>query len=201
MSAEVYALSLWQPWAYAVCHLGKRIENRSAWHEGTPALSTARRLVGSRILIHAAKGSGTRAEFTAAIEWMLRGRLAEGAAIRGPVALECSGRDSQGPYHYWQPAASLPRMALVARATLAAVVHTTIDGHRWDAQEDVCKLCGGQVRHPVLSAPPRCPKADPWAIPGVGLVLADVETLPAPVRYAGRQGWFRVPASAIGGAR
>ena len=40
------ALTLWQPWAHAVAHLGKRIENRP-W-KPWPAV------IGTRVAIHAA---------------------------------------------------------------------------------------------------------------------------------------------------
>lgn len=48
------ALSIRQPWAWAILHAGKDIENRT-WHP--PAW-----LVGRRFLIHASKGC-TRAEY------------------------------------------------------------------------------------------------------------------------------------------
>lgn len=41
------ALTLWQPWAHAICYLGKRIENRS-WHP--PG-----RQIGQDLAIHAGK--------------------------------------------------------------------------------------------------------------------------------------------------
>lgn len=53
--ASVKALTLWAPWAWAVMHLGKRIENRAdkgMWRGGG-----AKRLVGSWLLIHAGAAS------------------------------------------------------------------------------------------------------------------------------------------------
>lgn len=47
----IVALTLWAPWAWAILHLGKRIENRpdkSIWRSGG-----ARRLIGKWLLIHA----------------------------------------------------------------------------------------------------------------------------------------------------
>ena len=41
----MYALTLWQPWCYAMSHLGKRVENRP-WHP--PAW-----LIGQRFALHA----------------------------------------------------------------------------------------------------------------------------------------------------
>lgn len=56
------ALSIRQPWAWAILHAGKDVENRD-WSERYPALHEARRLVehaiqneGGEFLIHAAKG-------------------------------------------------------------------------------------------------------------------------------------------------
>ncbi len=169
------AISLWQPWAHAVCRLGKRIENRASWHEGTPQLATARRLVGKPILIHAAKAGGTRQDFASALGFVVR--------IVGEAAF-----DAATP-----PGVPLPRMALVARATLADVAITLTSGHRTADHRlrnngPPCLLCGADYS---VGA---CPKADPWAQPGVGLVLADVVPLVAPVPYPGRQGWFDVPA-------
>lgn len=43
--APMYALTLWQPWCYAMVHLGKRVENRP-WHP-------PRWLIGQRIALHA----------------------------------------------------------------------------------------------------------------------------------------------------
>lgn len=49
---ELMALTLWPEWAYAVCHLGKRVENR-------PWAPTERQLrPGERFAIHAGKSVG-----------------------------------------------------------------------------------------------------------------------------------------------
>ncbi len=55
------ALTLRQPWCFAITHLGKRVENRT---QRPPAA-----LVGKRIAIHAAKGVHPEYE-AAAVEWM-----------------------------------------------------------------------------------------------------------------------------------
>ena len=55
------ALSIRQPWAWAILHAGKRIENRS-W-----SLPEAMR--NKRVLIHASKGC-TRDEYTDAVEYI-----------------------------------------------------------------------------------------------------------------------------------
>ena len=54
------AITLWPEWAWAICHLGKRVENRT-WHP-------PRELIGRRLAIHAGahvggrKGSAATAE-------------------------------------------------------------------------------------------------------------------------------------------
>jgi hypothetical protein len=53
------ALSLRQPWLYAVLYLGKHVENRR-W----------RRKVEGDVLLHAAKGC-TQKEYDAAVQWMV----------------------------------------------------------------------------------------------------------------------------------
>lgn len=47
------ALTLWPEWAWAICHAGKRVENRT-WHPG------ARLAVGARLAIHAGAHIGGR---------------------------------------------------------------------------------------------------------------------------------------------
>ncbi len=59
MSFPTRALSLRQPWAHAVVHGGKRIENRTAWSDSS---------YRGALLIHAAKGM-TVAEYTEAVAW------------------------------------------------------------------------------------------------------------------------------------
>ncbi len=187
------ALSLWQPWAHAVAHLGKRIENRGAWHEGTPALAVARKLVGKPILIHAAKGCGARRDFVAAVDAILDIKLPRPRDLDDMEALLRGFCDSVSDPC---PRPALPRMALVARATLADVAVTWGGGHRESLRggrrSPPCSLCGAECAPTVP-----CPKADPWAQPGVGLVLADVVPLATPVPYAGRRGWFDVPEAVV----
>lgn len=58
------ALSIRQPWTWAILHAGKSIENRD-WKESSPSLSQARALVrsGERFLLHASAAM-TRKEQT-----------------------------------------------------------------------------------------------------------------------------------------
>lgn len=59
------AISVRQPWAWALIHGGKDVENRNKAPIGT------RQLIGHRIQIHAAKGM-TRDEYENALDYMLR---------------------------------------------------------------------------------------------------------------------------------
>ncbi len=68
------ALSLWQPWAYAVSHLGKPLDNRP-WKPW-------RSVIGQRIAIHAAMGHGTKADFDRAAAFI--GRVARVDIDRDP---------------------------------------------------------------------------------------------------------------------
>lgn len=186
------ALTLLQPWAWAVCHAGKRVENR-AWHNAPGLLAVARSLVGQRFAVHAAAGTGTRAEFHAATLDLCRRWGDEGIAAaqsRPPVVSEWGD---------WRPAPSLPRGAIVATARLDAVVRTLSGGHRGMPARIECDLCGQAIPDDGSG---RCPAADPWAIPGtVGLILADVRVLPVPVPAKGAQGWWELPDGAPCGAR
>lgn len=70
MNLPPFALTLWPEWAWAICHLDKRVENRT-WAPG------ARLPVGSRLAIHAGKyigGTlGATDEGVEAVRFMARG--------------------------------------------------------------------------------------------------------------------------------
>lgn len=87
------ALSIRQPWAWAILHAGKDIENR-VWQPRNSAL----RFRG-RVLLHASKGC-TRKEFDEACEYMY---VLVGASPIGELA-------------------ELPRGAIVGAMTIADVV-------------------------------------------------------------------------------
>lgn len=55
MSNSIKAISIRQPYPWAIFHAGKDIENRD-WNDRHPSLYMARQLLGKRILIHAGKG-------------------------------------------------------------------------------------------------------------------------------------------------
>jgi hypothetical protein len=69
------ALSIRQPWAWAILFAGKDVENRD-WRDSYPGLHEAHRLIedaivedGGEFLIHAAKGM-TKAEYEDALDLM-----------------------------------------------------------------------------------------------------------------------------------
>lgn len=188
------ALSVHQPWIEAIClpeptepgaPRPKRIDNRDTWQERHPAITVARKLVGSRILLHASLSVGKREEFGMACEVIV--------SIMGPANIVPRLVTPNRARVAWPPASSLPRGALVAWATLADVVTTTPDGHRTEVNphgRSACRLCGARTNAP-------CAKPDPWASPGIGLVFADVARLPAPIPFTGRQGWFNVSVDVV----
>lgn len=187
---QVKALTIRQPYAWAICHAGKRIENR-AWLKAPSLLAVARRLVGQRIAIHAAAGGGKRDDFDDAAEHVIARCRGVEVAKLPPVFQRIGAR--------WALDAEAPRGAVVAVAMLADLVLTKPGGHRFDLDGVRCLACGLLP----ISATPACPAADPWAIEGtVGLILADVAALPRPVPYKGGQGWWEIPdGAACGGAR
>lgn len=188
---QVKALTIRQPWAWAICHAGKRIENR-AWLKAPSLLAVARRLVGQRIAIHAAAGGGKRDDFDDAAEHVIARCRGVEVAKLPPVFQRIGAR--------WALDAEAPRGAVVAVAMLAAVVRTLPGGHRATPARIECDMCGQAI--PDDGSGP-CPNADPWAIEGtVGLILADVAVLPRPVPYKGGQGWWEIPDGvACGGGR
>ena len=95
------AISIRQPWAYAILHLGKRVENRD-WR-GPPSYR-------GPLLIHAAAGC-TREEYELAAHWMRSKGLASWPrwSDKGPPRLP--------------PLAELDRGGFVARARLSYVIN------------------------------------------------------------------------------
>lgn len=186
------AISLRRLWAWAVSGVRLRDKKRSAerspgklyenreWFRAPGLVAQARAQVGKQILIHASL-TCTRVEYDYAMR-----------AIRGAGLIQ--------PHE--QPAREdLPGGVLVARARLVEVVRTLPDGCRVPhpgSPLHPCLLCG-QVRLRDLNIP--CPKADLWAIPDqVGLVLADMEPLPALVPAKGALGLWQVDDDALADA-
>lgn len=107
------ALSIRQPWCWAILNAGKRVENRD-WR-GPPSFRGV-------FLLHAAKGC-TLDEFE-----------------DGVFAIE---QARGGPTLPIPPLGSMPRGAIVGRATIfhGGVVRTHSDGHRVGPGPN-CQLCG-----------------------------------------------------------
>lgn len=107
----IACISIRQPWAWAILHGGKRIENRVSpdpW----------RSRVGQRIYIHAAKGC-TRDEYDDAASF-----------IEDAIDLAAGTSLGRRP----PPLAELPRGALVGTAKLVAVKHyldPTVAADEW----------------------------------------------------------------------
>ena len=116
------ALSVRQPWAWAIIHAGKDIENRT-WH----AVDSGRMRVG-RIAIHASKGL-TQAEYREAADFM----LALGVRCPAPCDLLRGGiigavdvidivKTSTSPWFQPAPIASRPRGLVLANPQACAYV-------------------------------------------------------------------------------
>lgn len=102
------AISVRQPWAWAILSAGKRIENRT-W-------ATAYR---GPILIHAAKGC-TREEHYEAASWMARLGLAH---VPGYVTKQLALAGATFPA--MPPMGDLPRGRIIARARLVDCVRAS----------------------------------------------------------------------------
>jgi hypothetical protein len=157
------ALSLTQPWAFCILHLGKRIENRTAWKGCS---------YRGPILLHAAKSVGTREDFDATVEQI--GEIVGGDSwpvavdVRSMVEKFAIDRDYKngGAWHRWMPAPGLLRGGIIGRARIVGVVR---EGER------------------VADERQRA-----WWFGGFALVLADVEPLPF-VPWKGALGLFEIP--------
>lgn len=100
-----FALSVRQPWAWAIIHAGKDIENRS-WSNSTALLRTALAFRGE-VCIHASKGM-TRDEYEGALDvfhdcgvinWPKPHELERGGII-GTVEVVDVVRKSQSPWFF-----------------------------------------------------------------------------------------------------
>jgi ASCH domain len=166
------ALSIRQPWAWAILRAGKRIENRE-WR-APPSYR-------GPLLIHASKGC-TRDEYEDAA-YAIRNILTP------PRIAHFGGL------------ADLERGGIVGRCNLVDAVWTLPNGCRVAPSRSPigmsCVLCGVAYQEPARRA---CSKADPWAVPGsIGLILADVEPLPF-LAWKGALGIFDVDDVALSDA-
>lgn len=161
------ALAIRQPWAYAVLHLGKRVENRD-W---------AGCAYRGPVLLHASKTLVLR-EFDEAVDSIqsileTSGGMAPSsptfAAFYDMVRLHPPG-DKLGS---WRPAPTLPLGGIVGRARIVGTVNAKT------------QTSGG------LKA-----QLSPWYAGGFALVLADVEPLPF-IPWKGSLGFFDVPDEVV----
>jgi hypothetical protein len=171
------ALSLWQPWAHAVVHLGKRIENRTAW--------TGCSFRGP-FLIHASKGVGTRDDFDDAVETIIDVvRPAPGTEratmVHKFADMQIGGRGYHHAEGHWVPSPDLPRGGIIGAAYLEGVVTNEEDFARYVEEK------GAQAEQQRA-----------WWFGGFALVLSGVISLPFRP-WKGKQGWFDVPADPVMG--
>lgn len=180
------ALSIRQPWAHAILHLGKRVENRdwSGCSYRGPVLLHA----SSRIVLRPTKRD--RETFGDAVESILeitrpepgpvRSKLLESFAVlttgRAHDPETCHARRGCGE-PIWRPAPTLPLGGIVGRARIVGAVQR---GHD----------------HVVKPPPGACVCSSPWYAGGFALALADVEPLPF-IQWKGSLGFFDVPDVAV----
>jgi hypothetical protein len=167
-----FALSLREPWLWAVLNAHKRIENRVAWLPHHPSVHQARKRVGTQILLHAAKGC-TRKEFDEAIDFMANiGALRVGEAQSADYSKPIPPRLD-----------ALTRGAIVGRARLDGLITSAEDMAAYAAN-----VPDGEAQRA-------------WWMGAFALVLADVERLVEPIPFSGSLGFFAVPAETMAGAR
>lgn len=164
------ALSLRQPWAHAVLHLGKRVENRD-WagcsYRGPILIHASKTLVlrdfdecmDSIINIVNAKPGNERLEMLKPLAYM-----------SVPLRSKHHGEVT------WRPAPTLPIGGIVGRARIVDVVHP-----------------GGRIEGPISEGPLRS-GPDSWYTGGFALVLAEVKELPF-IPWRGSLGLFDIPDS------
>lgn len=163
------ALSVRQPWAWAILHAGKPIENRSRKDGKMPAICRHR----GPLLIHASAGCSCVYHYDAAVE-LHRAGLADATTVaraRGFVIGPPTPGARPVPM-LW----NLPRGGIVGRAVAVGHVDPSGDYH---------------IER--LRSPKPIPDPDMrWHIPGHwGLILTDREPLPF-VPWKGALGLFNV---------
>lgn len=151
------ALSLTPPWSEMILYHSKKIENREKWKGCS---------YRGPILLHAAKGIGTRLGFDNRVIQM-----------RQDMAVDCEAlgyviSDRKKGYCY-APSATMLRAGIVGRARIDGVIREERDFAAYASN-----VSGGEEQRR-------------WWFGGFALVLADVEPLPfVPVR--GELGFFNV---------
>lgn len=113
------ALSLRQPWLFAVTHLGKRVENR-CWNTS----------FRGEFLLHAAVGCG-KSEYRDAVNWMVSRGLARSPLFTlgamEEIALRVAGVDPE-TLPMIPPLEEMQRGGIVGRARLVDVLPPSVDG-------------------------------------------------------------------------
>lgn len=165
MPAETLpALTLIPPWAHAVAHWGKRVENRS-W-------APPRGLLGKQIAIHSGKSPWRQRKNG---EWAIN----EGALEDVREAIRFCEKASAGEVPNPTTAKWIHERcsAVLCVATVAGWVHE--DGYR-------------ALNRPERFASRT--DTGPWFVGPYGWVLSDVVALPEPVPCSGKQGVWSLPA-------
>lgn len=159
------ALSIRQPWTWAILCAGKRIENRQRADGRMPAMCG---YLGP-LLIHASKGC-TDPEFASAAIWMHKQHLAT------PIEWRLDRQHPDTPKI--QALKTLPRGGIVGVCNVVGYVGPSGEIYRGDG-----------TRGPLPDVDMR------WHVSGsYGLVLADVRPLPF-MSYKGALGFFDVPGA------
>jgi len=155
------ALSVRQPWAWAIIHAGKDVENRSAAAIRNMDLPDIR--LPLRIAIHAAKGL-TRAEYESARDFMAGIGVTcppPDMLLRGGIigSVEVAGIVSQHPSKWWMG----PRGLLLRHpeACTFRPVTGALGLFRWtDGSYDIVpKAAKWMTARPAAPAPPAPPPA------------------------------------------
>ncbi len=174
------ALSLWQPWAHAVVHFGKTIENRVKW--------TGCNYRGP-LAIHASKGYGSATEFDEACETIadVLSQTGRGDVWKRFVAKCLETITDRSGNSMWAPAPTLPRGGVIGRANVVGVVKRepitlfNQSGFRALTTVGIRDLTDVEKR---------------WHFGAFALVLADQQPV-AFLPWKGKQGFFDVPDDQI----
>lgn len=178
MGEPLKALSIRQPWAHAIVHLGKTIENRD-WRGCS---------YRGPILIHASSNIGTGAEFNdnadaARLTLFRAGEIATLQAFERMPLLDIDTRRPKLPR--WRPGPEMHLGGIVGRAQVVGTVE-------WAPNVDI-----GDFDWRVHEVSTQCVPRDltsserAWWTGGFALVLADVKPVPF-VPCKGALGLFNV---------
>lgn len=175
------ALSIRHPWAWAVTHAGKRVENRD-WHGGRAAYWRGLQLVGP-VAIHASKlHPGVTAALAAAVD----GQIPHRVPVRA-LRDEASDVDDRLTRSGFQCVADLTLGEL--QRTAGAIVGVA----RIVATIDEGVVHGAHPHNAKQSAErPLTPAEGAWYTGGFAVLLDDVRAI-EPVPASGALGFWTVP--------